>query len=139
MAETKNGHTPCQQFRKRGVLNRYYDLATSRNELGQHFCQVNRPKVVNMLNWIVQQQRLPTTPSEREVDRKEKSEASGSSLPAREEKLRIQPIANLKGEESPKVPTYGIFNILPYGMRSKATVKFSHERQNSLKSEVQRL
>jgi hypothetical protein len=59
---------PAQQIGQRRVLDGADDLAPIQAESGEHFDQVKRPEIIDMLNGIVEEERPEWRPSARKMD-----------------------------------------------------------------------
>lgn len=62
---------------------------------GKDLDQVQRTEVVDVLNWIVEEQRVPERPRSNQVNRKQKRRFRRSALATAEAGLSIEPVTNL--------------------------------------------
>jgi len=86
----QRGAQPAAKYiRERGIFHRYNHLPATPPDGGKHFHEVERAIVVDVLNGIVEKQRLPAAPLTRQMYREQKSEARRSSLSAAEQELRV--------------------------------------------------
>jgi hypothetical protein len=114
----------AEQIRKRCVLEGDDDLPVRSTDGRQDFDKIQRPIVVDVLDRIVQEKRLPSTPRSRKVHREQKGQTRRPPLAATEEELRIAAVADGKVQGSPHPASEIDIYVCPISVRSKTLIQF---------------
>jgi hypothetical protein len=79
-------------------------------------------KIIDVLNRIVEHQRLQPNPRSGEMYGQEERKSSGPSLAAAKYELWVEAIADFQAQEPANVTPDAVFNAAPVGVRSQSLI-----------------
>ncbi|MBE7733268.1 hypothetical protein [Devosia faecipullorum] len=84
----------AKQIGEGGVLNRANDLPAIEAERCKHLNKMERPEVVDVLDWIIKKEGTERGPGASQMDRQQECQSRRAPLTTAEHKLRVQAISD---------------------------------------------